>query len=144
MKLKNISSEEIRTLRHKVLRQGKPFSTTTYQRDNCIETFHLAFMKDNVPISCATFYPENTSLISSKRAYRLRGMATIKEHRKKGYGKKIMSKAIEEIKKRKGDFLWCNARLVAVEFYKKLGFSFKGEQFNISDIGPHYFMYKKL
>lgn len=144
MKLKNISSEEIRTLRHKVLRQGKPFSTTTYQRDNCIETFHLAFMKDNVPISCATFYPENTSLISSKRAYRLRGMATIKEHRKKGYGKKIMSKAIEEIKKRKGDFLWCNARLVAVEFYKKLGFSSKGEQFNISDIGPHYFMYKKL
>ena len=144
MKLKNISSEEIRTLRHKVLRQGKPFSTTTYQRDNCIETFHLAFMKDNVPIRCATFYPENTSLISSKRAYRLRGMATIKEHRKKGYGKKIMSKAIEEIKKRKGDFLWCNARLVAVEFYKKLGFSSKGEQFNISDIGPHYFMYKKL
>ena len=144
MKLKNISSEEIRTLRHKVLRQGKPFSTTTYQRDNCIETFHLAFMKDNVPISCATFYPENTSLIGSKRAYRLRGMATIKEHRKKGYGKKIMSKAIEEIKKRKGNFLWCNARLVAVEFYKKLGFSSKGEQFNISDIGPHYFMYKKL
>ena len=144
MKLKNISSEEIRTLRHKVLRQGKPFSTTTYQRDNCIETFHLAFMKDNVPISCATFYPENTRLISSKRAYRLRGMATIKEHRKKGYGKKIMSKAIEEIKKRKGNFLWCNARLVAVEFYKKLGFSSKGEQFNISDIGPHYFMYKKL
>ena len=144
MKLKNISSEEIRTLRHKVLRQGKPFSTTTYQRDNCIKTFHLAFMKYNVPISCATFYPENTSLISSKRAYRLRGMATIKEHRKKGYGKKIMSKAIEEIKKRKGNFLWCNARLVAVEFYKKLGFSSKGEQFNISDIGPHYFMYKKL
>jgi len=144
MKLVKISSEEIRTLRHKVLRQGKPFSTTTYQRDNCIETFHLAFMKDNVPISCATFYPENTSLISSKRAYRLRGMATIKEHRKKGYGKKIMSKAIEEIKKRKGNFLWCNARLVAVEFYKKIGFSSKGEQFNISDIGPHYFMYKKL
>ena len=144
MKLIKISSEEIRTLRHKVLRQGKPFSTTTYQRDNCIETFHLAFMKDNVPISCATFYPENTRLISSKRAYRLRGMATIKEHRKKGYGKKIMSKAIEEIKKRKGNFLWCNARLVAVEFYKKLGFSSKGEQFNISDIGPHYFMYKKL
>ncbi|MAO01308.1 MAG: GNAT family N-acetyltransferase [Flavobacteriales bacterium] len=144
MKIKKVSAQQIRILRHKVLRQGKPFSTTAYQRDNCIETFHLAFMKDNVPISCATFYPENTSLISSKRAYRLRGMATIKEHRKKGYGKKIMSKAIEEIKKRKGNFLWCNARLVAVEFYKKLGFSSKGEQFNISDIGPHYFMYKKL
>ena len=71
-------------------------------------------------------------------------MATLEEHRKKGYGKKIMSKAIEEIKKRNGDFLWCNARLKAVEFYKKTGFSSRGEQFNISDIGPHYFMYKKL
>ena len=55
-----------------------------------------------------------------------------------------MSKAIEEIKKRNGDFLWCNARLIAVEFYKKTGFSSIGEQFNISEIGPHYFMYKKL
>ena len=144
MTIKKVSAQQIRVLRHKVLRQGKPFSTTTYQRDNCIETFHLAFMKDNEPISCATFYPENTSLISSKRAYRLRGMATIKEHRKKGYGKKIMSKAIEEIKRRNGDFLWCNARLIAVEFYKKTGFSSIGEQFNISEIGPHYFMYKKL
>ena len=88
MKLVKISSEEIRTLRHKVLRQGKPFSTTTYQRDNCIETFHLAFMKDSEPISCATFYPEQSSLISSTKAYRLRGMATLEEHRKKGYGKK--------------------------------------------------------
>ena len=144
MKIKKVSAQQIRILRHKVLRQGKPFSTTTYQRDNYKETFHLAFMKDSEPISCATFYPEKSSLISSTKAYRLRGMATLEEHRKKGYGKKIMSKAIEEIKKRKGNFLWCNARLIAVEFYKKTGFSSIGEQFNISDIGPHYFMYKKL
>ena len=47
MKIKKVSAQQIRILRHKVLRQGKPFSTTTYQRDNCIETFHLAFMKES-------------------------------------------------------------------------------------------------
>ena len=120
IKIKKVSAQQIRILRHKVLRQGKPFSTTTYQRDNCIDTFHLAFMKENELVSCATFYPEQSSLISSTKAYRLRGMATLQEHRKKGYGKKILSKSIEEIKKRKGDFLWCNARLIAVEFKRRL------------------------
>jgi len=48
------------------------------------------------------------------------------------------------IKEKKGDLLWCNARLVAIEFYKKVGLKTIGNQFNISDIGPHYVMYKKL
>ena len=49
--------------------------------------------------------------------------------------------AFEEIKK-KGTLLWCNARIIAIEFYKKIGFQIKGEEFDIADIGKHYFMYK--
>ena len=40
--------------------------------------------------------------------------------------------------------LWCNARLVAVEFYKYNGFKIIGNLFDIAGIGPHYYMYKKI
>jgi len=40
--------------------------------------------------------------------------------------------------------VWCNARLVAVEFYKSIGFKIIGDLFDIQGIGPHYYMYKKI
>ena len=142
--IQKVTAEEIRPLRHDVLRKGKPFSTTKYNKDNHKETFHLAcFVKKKI-IGCATFYPEKTSKMETKNGYRLRGMATNEKHRKKGYGKKIIQKATEKIQQKAGDILWCNARLVAVGFYKKMGFKITGELFDISDIGPHYLMYKKL
>ena len=61
-----------------------------------------------------------------------------------GVGKKILDFAFLELKKRKTDFLWCNARLIALDFYKKLNFKIYGEIFNIKDIGPHYVMYIKI
>ncbi len=144
MKIKEVDAELIRPLRHKELRQGKPFSTTSYKRDNEKETFHLACYINDKIVSCATFYPEKKEVFRAKKAYRLRGMATDKKYRKKGCGKRIMQEAFKKIKNKKGDLLWCNARLIAVGFYKNLGFSTSGDLFNISDIGPHYLMYKKL
>tara|TARA_B100001741_G_scaffold313155_1_gene318323 strand:+ start:306 stop:740 length:435 start_codon:yes stop_codon:yes gene_type:complete len=144
MQIKEVSAKQIRKLRHITLRQGKPFSTTTYKKDNFLETFHLAVFEKNKIVSCATFYPEATKVFKSKKAYRLRGMATDLDFQKKGYGKKIMQEAFKKIQNKKGNLLWCNARLIAVDFYKKLGLKTIGEKFNISDIGPHYLMYIKL
>ena len=144
MLIKKVNAFDIRKIRHRNLRQGKPFSTTAYKKDNEKKTFHLACIYNNVTISCATFYPENNKFFPNEKSYRLRGMATDTEYRKRGIGKKILLQAFEEIKKKKGTLLWCNARLSAVEFYKKLGLQTIGKEFDISDIGPHYLMYKKM
>lgn len=144
MEIKKVDSEEIRKLRHVVLRKGSPFFTTKYKKDKDKETIHLAAIKNKKIITCATFYPEKTEIIKSKEGYRLRGMATDPEFRRKGYGKKILKKAVLMLKRRGCDVLWCNARLVAVEFYESQGFKKTGEKFNISNIGPHYYMYKKI
>ena len=144
MLIKEVNAFDIRKIRHRNLRQGKPFSTTTYKKDNEKKTFHLACIHNNITISCATFYPENNKFFPKEKSYRLRGMATDTEYRKRGIGKKILLQAFEEIKKKKGTLLWCNARLIAVEFYKKLGLQTIGKEFDISDIGPHYLMYKKM
>ena len=140
----NINAEKIRPLRHAELRQGKDFSSTSYIRDNDHETFHLASIINDQIIVCATFYPELTDKKHSKNAYRLRGMATHSNFRRKGYGAELMNKSFKILKQKKCDLLWCNARLVAVNFYKSLGFNIIGDLFDIKEIGPHYYMYKEI
>ena len=55
-----------------------------------------------------------------------------------------MTKAFNILKKRNCDLIWCNARLVAVSFYHAVGMKEIGDLFDISDIGPHYYMYKRI
>ena len=55
-----------------------------------------------------------------------------------------MNKSFKILKQKKCDLLWCNARLVAVNFYKSLGFNIIGNLFDIKEIGPHYYMYKEI
>jgi len=71
-------------------------------------------------------------------------MATDEKYRRKGCGKRVMLEALIQLKKEKCDLLWCNARIVAVEFYKELGFKITGRVFDIKGIGPHYLMKKKI
>ena len=139
-----VNAEAIRPLRHSELRKGQDFSTTSYLRDHDHETFHMACFKEEKIVVCATFYPEHTEKSQAENAYRLRGMATEEGKRRKGYGKEIIKKIEKILIKKKQNYIWCKARLEALEFYKKLGFLVIGEKFNIKDIGPHYIMYKKL
>ncbi|MEE2930938.1 MAG: GNAT family N-acetyltransferase [Bacteroidota bacterium] len=144
MQIKHVNAKAVRPLRHLVLRTGKPFSTTSYDKDYDQNTFHLAYIKKNKIVVCTTFYPEATKEIDSLSPFRLRGMATHPDERRKGLGEYVMREAFKELHTKGCDLIWCNARLIAVDFYKSLAFKTKGELFNIGDIGPHYYMYRKI
>ena len=144
MDIKVVTAKDIRPLRNLVLRPNLPIETTYYDLDNDIETFHLASIMDNTIISIGTFYPENDIELQTKNGYRLRGMATHPKFRRKSAATKLMKESFVLLKEKKCDVLWCNARLVAVEFYKSLGFKIPGKIFDIPSIGPHYKMYKSV
>ena len=144
MDIKVVAAKDIRPLRNLVLRPNLPIETTYYDLDNDIETFHLASIMDNTIISIGTFYPENDIELQTKNGYRLRGMATDPKFRRKSAATKLMKESFVLLKEKKCDVLWCNARLVAVEFYKYLGFKITGKIFDIPSIGPHYKMYKSV
>ena len=144
MDIKVVAAKDIRPLRNLVLRPNLPIETTYYDLDNDIETFHLASIMDNTIISIGTFYPENDIKLQTKNGYRLRGMATHPKFRRKSAATKLMKESFVLLKEKKCDVLWCNARLVAVEFYKSLGFKITGKIFDIPSIGPHYKMYKSV
>ena len=139
-----VNADRIRTLRHTELRKGEDFSTTSYLRDDDNETFHMACIKEDKVVACATFYPEFSNKVAAANTYRLRGMATNSHFQRRGYATDLMEESFKELKERDCDMLWCNARLVAVDFYKSMGFKSIGDLFDIPGIGPHYYMCKKM
>ena len=144
VEINKVDAEIIRSLRHSELRKGQDFSTTSYLKDYEEDTFHMACIVDDKIVTCATFYPEKSRKIKSDHAYRLRGMATDSNFQRKGYASDLIAESFKELKKRDCDMVWCNARLVAVDFYKSVGFKIIGDLFDIAEIGPHYYMYKEI
>ena len=144
VEINKVDAEKIRPLRHAELRKGQDFSSTSYLKDDSESTFHMACIVDDKTVTCATFYPEKSTKIKSENAYRLRGMATDSNFQRKGYASDLMAESFKELKKRDCDMVLCNARLVAVSFYKSVGFKIIGDLFDIAGIGPHYYMYKEL
>ena len=59
----------------------------------------------------------------------IRGMFTIPNYCSKGYGSKLICYVKEKNFNSKNNFLWCNAREEALNFYKKNGFLEFGEFF---------------
>jgi ribosomal protein S18 acetylase RimI-like enzyme len=144
VEINKVEAEKIRPLRHSELRKGQDYSTTSYLKDYEDGTFHMACIADYKIVTCATFYAQKSMKIKSNNAYRLRGMATDSQLQRKGYARNLMLESFKELKKRDCDMVWCNARLVAVNFYKSVGFKIIGELFDIEAIGPHYYMYKEI
>lgn len=144
IQIESISVDELLPLRARVLRPGQETEKAENPFDRNPETLHLGLYLETKLVCVATFHLENHKELPAQKAYRLRGMATDEKHQGKGLGKKILCFAIDELKKRKCDLLWCNARVIAFPFYLKLGLQFHGELFEIPEIGPHKVMYKYL
>lgn len=71
-------------------------------------------------------------------------MAVLKAYQGKGLGKLLLVQGEKLLSEKNTKIIWCNAREVAVNFYKKSGYQIIGEPFNITDIGLHYTMYKTV
>ncbi len=141
--IKKIPPADLYAIRHEVLRPNQSIEDCKYPGDFDEQSFHLGAF-DSELIGIASFYLESNSEFTDSKQYRLRGMATLPTHRGRGIASKLLNHAIEDLKAQGIDLLWCNARVSAEGFYKKLGFQKIGNQFEIELIGPHYVYFKKL
>lgn len=137
-KLKKVSAEIVRPLRHKVLRPSLPFKSSIMDLDDHDYTFHFCVKEELRIISVASVYHESFVEMPKKDAYRLRGMATEPSEQGKGYGKMVLNDVIAYLSKEtESEILWCNARTTAFGFYEKMGFNIVGNEFDIPNLGPH-------
>ena len=144
MHIRFIKAEATYPLRLMVLRPGGIVEDTHFPNDRLEGAFHLAAQIHQQLISVASFYPEKNSALLGWKQYRLRGMATHPDFAGKGAGSLLIRFALDHLKAQHADLVWCNARLLAVPFYKNMGFETIGEQFDSEGIGPHYLMHRPV
>lgn len=145
MIIRELPTADIKKLRFEVLWPHKTsVDVCTIESDELETTFHLGAVLNNEVVGTSTFLIDINDNFESKRQYRLRAMATSPIVRGKHVGQQIIETSIEKLKKMNIELLWCDARLEATGFYEKLGFTMKGEIYNVPDIGPHKLMYIEL
>jgi GNAT superfamily N-acetyltransferase len=142
--VRRISARDTLPLRHKLLREGKDLETCKYEGDEDDQTFHLGAFIDSKLVSVASLYFERHPSFEDPYQYRLRGMATMPEHRRTGLSSALLQMAFPIVKQNQCTLLWCNARTSAIGYYEKSGFEIVGEEFDIPEIGPHYLMVKYI
>ncbi|MDO9595684.1 MAG: GNAT family N-acetyltransferase [Lutibacter sp.] len=142
IQIKEISAEETFPIRLEVLRKNIPLPYE-FDGDFDKETIHLGAFKNDKLIAVSSFMKASNKNFEGNQ-YQLRGMATLKEYQGFGAGKLMLEKAAQILKEKNSQVLWCNARIAAVEFYKKQGFQTFGEKFEISYVGEHYVMLKEM
>ncbi len=140
--VREISASQAYDIRKDVLRRNIAL-TEKIKGDFDDTTIHLGVFINNVLVSVATFLQNDYELFNGLQ-YRLAGMATRDDFQKQGLGRQLILKSEKILKDKKATIVWCNARVVALDFYRKLGFVTKGDEFDIPQIGRHYIMYKEL
>ena len=141
--IKFASLTEVLPLRSLVLRNGKAIGECVFHGDEAESSIHLANSIDDEIISVLTFHAADLPEFEG-HGFQLRGMGTLPNHRGKGAGNQLLNFGVTFLRGRKVNYIWCNARLSALSFYRGMGFELISEEFIIEGIGPHRKMYLKI
>lgn len=131
-------------VRHHVLRKGRPIETCSFQDDNISTTLHYGAFLGHKIIGCLSLMKKEHALLEDNNSYQLRGMAVLPAYRDQKIGKTLLYRAEQKIKEFDVKTIWCNVRVLAIEFYKKNQYIKIGHAFDIPNIGSHVLMYKNL
>tara|TARA_B100001093_G_C26854807_1_gene1026870 strand:- start:425 stop:871 length:447 start_codon:yes stop_codon:yes gene_type:complete len=144
IQVKEISSDYCIEIRNEVLWPYKNLNKCNLDEDYSDYSFHLAAYFNNELVCVGSFFKQINSKLRFLNQYRLRAMATLPKARNKGAGKALIFHACSKLEVRGQEVLWCDAREIAIKFYKKSGFNILGDSYEIPIIGTHYLMYRKL
>jgi predicted GNAT family N-acyltransferase len=142
IRISEIKAEETYPIRKSVLREGMTLSHEM-NADHDADTLHLGLFDKDQLVCIGSFMKASNANFKGLQ-YQLRGMGSAIGFQGKGYGKELLAEAEKILKDRGADLLWCNARVVALEFYRKLGYKSIGDVFEVDQVGPHFVMFKNL
>jgi len=134
-RIERVDVEIVRPLRHAVLRPGWPAEASVQPTDD--EATHFAaYDPAGGLVGVATVFAERYP-DTGEPAWRLRGMAVAPAARGGGYGGALLEAALRHATGRDGGLMWCNARVTALGFYARYGFTVASEVFDVPGGGPH-------
>ncbi|MCA9525628.1 MAG: GNAT family N-acetyltransferase [Myxococcales bacterium] len=144
-RIRAITADEVRPLRQRILRPHQRESALVYAGDAAPDTLHAGAFEDGELVGIASIFLEPPEYnVTHPAAWRLRGMATLPEYRGKGLGRLLLTACLRHASAEGGRLAWCNARVSAIGFYRRLGFEQLGAVFELPAIGPHVLMERPL
>ena len=141
MIIRRIQASDLIDLRHAVLREGLPRETALFPGDDDPAARHYGAFENGRLIGCVTLHQ---SKWEDSPAFQLRGMAVVPDLQSRGIGKSLIAFLEQDLNGNPIRQLWCNARVPAADFYKKLGWQVVSDVFEIPTAGPHVRMTKRL
>ncbi len=132
MIVRQVQTDAILALRHRMLRQELPLESAHFEGDDEPTTIHLAAFDNDgqTLIGCVTLLRRPFQ----KAQTQLRGMAVAPEAQGRGAGRVLLEAAHDAV----GDAaMWCNARTPAAGFYERHGWRRVGDEFVVPTAGPH-------
>lgn len=143
LKIDYASASEILEIRLAVLRKGMRLEDCHFEGDTDSSTCHLIAKDRLAAVGCCSLVKKDWPEYEDS-SFQLRGMAVLESHQGKGIGAELLKAAEAVVKNRKAAIIWFNARIGAVNFYQKFGYEIVSEEFEISGVGPHVKMLKKM
>ena len=125
-----ISPEQTYPLRHAVLWPDKPLDFVKVENDH--EGYHFgAFLPNHeTPESAPTDVPIAViSLFMAGSEARFRKFATYPDWQGRGIGTALLHHTVAEARRLGATQIWCDARLTAADFYRRLGMGAEGDVF---------------
>ena len=143
-KIIEIGALETFSVRHPVLRFGKPIESCHFEGDDLQTTKHFGLFYNKQLSGVISIFETQNSLFEEANQFQIRGMAVLQQFQKKGFGVALLKYCENYIQNNKGSVIWFNARETAIGFYEKSDYQKSGDGFEIADIGIHYVLFKKL
>jgi predicted GNAT family N-acyltransferase len=116
----------------------------TWAGDEDPDTFHLGARRGGQLVGVVRFSPAPCPWRTATAPWQLRGMATDATVRGSGVGRAMVLDGLARVAGRGGDLVWCDARLAAVGFYERMGFTVVTSEFDKPRIGPHVGMLRAV
>ncbi len=143
LRVRRCGPDDVIVLRQAVLRPHMTADEARYGADRHPGTAHFcAEDEGGRVVSVASLLKEAPDWRpDAAGSWHLRGMATDAEWRGRGAGSAVLAAIFAYVAAAGGGLLWCNARLGAVNFYKRAGMATTGEPWEEPVIGPHIAMF---
>jgi GNAT superfamily N-acetyltransferase len=120
-------------LRQQVLYPAQKLYEMELEEDN--EGVHFGAFTDSALVGIISLFQHDT-------VFQFRKLAILPEFQKIGIGNSLLSRVEEWALSENGTLIWCNARLSAIGFYMKAGYSHTGKLF--SKNGNEYEILEKV
>lgn len=108
-------------LRQAVLYPAQKISEMALEED--ANGIHFAAFRDNALVGIISLFQDGTS-------FQFRKLAVLPDLHDKGIGTQLLNRVEEFASAEGGTLIWCNARVSAIGFYIKAGYSHTGKLFS--------------